>query len=129
MNFLFDTSTWIWSLTYPERLSKAVREAVTQSEQHVFYLSAASAWEIAIKYSLGRLELPGLPADIVPADLAKQGVQSLPITNRHALAVADLPFHHGDPFDRLLIAQAKVEGLTILTSDKEFRRYDVGIMW
>jgi PIN domain nuclease of toxin-antitoxin system len=129
LNFLFDTSTWIWSLTSPERLSKVVREAIAQSEHHVFYLSAASAWEIAIKYSLGRLELPGPPAEIVPADLAEQGVQSLPIANRHALAVADLPFHHGDPFDRLLIAQAQTEGLTILTSDKQFRRYDVAIMW
>ena len=114
---------------YAERLSRTVREVLADSDQHVFYLSAASAWEIAIKYSLGRLELPAPPAEIVPADLARQGVLSLPIRNTHALAVADLPFHHADPFDRLLIAQAKIEDLTILTSDKAFRRYGIKIIW
>jgi PIN domain nuclease of toxin-antitoxin system len=118
---LFDTSTWIWSLMEPERLSEAVREAIAQSEQNVFYLSAASAWEIAVKDSLGTVELPGPPGEIVPADLVKQGILSLPITNTHALAVADLPFHHADPFDRLLIAQAKIEGMAVLTNDRALR--------
>jgi PIN domain nuclease of toxin-antitoxin system len=116
-------------LTYPERLSQAVRDLIGQSQQHVFYLSAASAWEISIKYSLGRLELPGPPAEILPADLLKQGIRSLPINNTHALAVANLPFHHADPFDRLLIAQAMVEDFTILTPDKAYRKYNVKLLW
>lgn len=129
MTFLFDTSTWIWTLWGSHRLSSGIRDLFAERERHVFYLSAASAWEIAIKSSLGRLDLSGRAAEIVPDALMKQGVQSLPIANRHALAVADLPFHHADPFDRLLIAQAQTEDLTILTSDREFRRYDVRIMW
>jgi PIN domain nuclease of toxin-antitoxin system len=129
VTFLFDTSTWIWTLWGSHHLSNVIRDLFAEREQHVFYLSAASVWEIAIKSSLGRLDLPGRAAEIVPDALMQQGVRSLPITNRHALTVADLPFHHADPFDRLLIAQAQTEGLTILTRDREFRRYDVEIMW
>lgn len=130
MNYLFDTSAWLWSLTASERLSKAVRDLLRlESHRHTLYFSAASAWEIAIKSGLGKLRLPESPAQFVPRVLMQQGVRSLPVTSAHALAVADLPFHHSDPFDRLLIAQAQIEGLTLLTADKAFRPYGVRILW
>ena len=129
MNLLFDTSTWIWTLWGSHHLSDGIRTLLVEREQHVFYLSAASVWEIAIKSSLRRLDLPAPAGELVPDALARQGVRSLPITNEHALAVADLPFHHADPFDRLLIAQAQLNDLTILTSDKAFRRYAVKALW
>jgi len=129
VNCLFDTSTWIWTLWGSRRLSDRIRALFAETEEHLFCLSAASVWEIAIKWSSGRLELPAAPAAIIPDALARQGVRSLPIANAHALAVTDLPFHHADPFDRLLIAQAKIEGLAILTSDRAFRRYGVNVIW
>ena len=93
------------------------------------FLSAASAWEIAIKFVLGKLPLPLPPAEYVPRRLESSGTLSLPVETRHALRVADLPSHHRDPFDRLLIAQAQLEKLPILTSDQAFDAYDVDVHW
>jgi PIN domain nuclease of toxin-antitoxin system len=84
-------------------------------------LSAASSWEIAIKTKLGRFRLPGQPVRYVPKRLAEQGIHSLPITQSHSLKVYDLPLHHNDPFDRLLIAQAISEEMCILTSNRIFQ--------
>lgn len=92
-------------------------------------LSAASSWEIAIKYSLGRLPLPAPPAEYVLERIETSGVTPLPIEHTHALWVAGLPSHHRDPFDRLLIAQAQLEELAILTADRQFEPYDVEILW
>jgi PIN domain nuclease of toxin-antitoxin system len=130
LSYLFDTSAWLWSVSASERLSKAVRKLLeTEAGRHTFYFSAASAWEIAIKAALGKLRLPAPASEFVPEILMQQGVRSLPVTSTHALAVADLPFHHTDPFDRLLIAQAEIEGLTVLTADKVFRPYSVRTLW
>ena len=92
------------------------------------FLSAASSWEIAIKYALGRLELPEPPKTYVPSRLVRSGATAMRIEHAHVLQVAELPRHHKDPFDRLLIAQAQVEGLTIVTSDAVFERYDVRVL-
>src|SRR5438876_4945276 len=94
----------------PERLSSAARSLV-QASEHEMYLSAASAWEITIKYSKGKLGLPDPPARYVPTRLKSLRILSLPINQDHALHVSTLPSHHRDPFDRLLIAQAQVEDL------------------
>ena len=93
------------------------------------YLSAASAWEIAIKAALGNLRLPTAPTRYVPDRLARQGIHPLPVSLTHGLKVYDLPLHHADPFDRLIIAQASVEQMTILTSDRIFEKYPVEIVW
>jgi PIN domain nuclease of toxin-antitoxin system len=98
------------------------------SSQHNLYLSAASAWEIAIKTSLGRLSLPMEPAEYVRARLRQSQTVPLAITHEHALRVASLPHHHRDPFDRLLIAQAQIEGLVIMTSDPQFAAYTVEVV-
>jgi PIN domain nuclease of toxin-antitoxin system len=114
-------------LSAPERFSERARALVVTSENELF-LSSVSAWEIAIKYGLGRLRLPGTPADVVPDLMAETGVLPLPVHHSHALRVADLPPHHRDPFDRLLIAQAQLEGLPVLTADTQFGLYDVEVI-
>jgi PIN domain nuclease of toxin-antitoxin system len=114
-------------LASPARFSPSTREALENPDNELF-LSAASSWEIAIKYSLGRLELPEPPLEFVPSRMVRSGVIGLAVEHRHALAVADLPPHHRDPFDRLLVAQALVESLPILTADPQLSRYGVEIL-
>ena len=128
MKYLLDTEVWLWSLAEPERINPRVRQLIAHGREEL-YLSAASSWEISIKSALGRLPLPEPPALYVPKRLAAQGVRPLPITHTHALGVLELPLHHKDPFDRLLIAQAQAEGMTILTADRSFGRYAVEVLW
>ena len=127
MNVLVDTHVWIWSLASPDRLSPESR-GLLSSSRNVVYLSAASAWELAIKAALGKIELPEPVETYVPTRMARQGITALPITHAHALRVSTLPQHHRDPFDRLLIAQALVERLPILTADAAFDRYGVEVI-
>ena len=127
MNVLVDTHVWIWSLADPSRLSAESRSLLSSS-RNVVYLSAASAWELAIKAALGKIELPEPVETYVPTRMARQGITALPITHTHSLRVSTLPPHHRDPFDRLLIAQALVERLPILTADAVFDRYDVEVI-
>jgi PIN domain nuclease of toxin-antitoxin system len=123
---LLDTHVWLWMLTDPERLGTAQRlVSDTQSE---LLLSAVSSWEIAIKHALGRLPLPEPPASYVPARIRSTQVTPLPVEHSHALEVASLPPHHRDPFDRLLIAQARVEGVAIVTADAVMAHYDVEVI-
>ena len=124
MRILLDTQCWLWMSLAPERFSARSRRLV-EARGTLLYLSAASAWEIAIKHALGKLRLPELPVTYVPARVAALGVQPLSIDQPHALHVATHPPHHRDPFDRLLIAQAQLDDLTILTADPLFDAYDV----
>ena len=124
MRVLVDTQCWLWMTGAPERFSAAAR-AIVEHREHELYLSAASAWEIAIKHAIGKLQLPEAPATYVPARIDATGVRPLSIDHAHALRVSTLPPHHRDPFDRLLVAQAQIEDLTILTSDPMFDAYDV----
>ena len=128
MRFLVDTVVWLWSVGEVGRLNEAAREVLTDP-QHELYFSAASVWEIAIKASLGRLQLSEPPRVVVPRETARQGLRPLPISYVHALAVFDLPLHHGDPFDRLLVAQARSEGLTLITADRDLKQYPVELFW
>ena len=118
MNLLLDTHVLIW-WDEGRRLTSASRRAIEAAE--TVYVSAASAWEVAIKTGLGRLR----PARTVEQAAEESGFLELPITFRHAERVAGLPAHHRDPFDRLLIAQAEVEGLTLVTRDPVFGQYAV----
>jgi PIN domain nuclease of toxin-antitoxin system len=128
MKCLLDTSVWLWSLTTWERINEKAR-GVLSSGRNELYLSAASSWEIAIKTALGRLQLPEPAASYIPKRMATEGIRPLAITHTHALAVSDLPLHHGDPFDRLLIAQARTEDMMILTADRTFELYAVDVLW
>ncbi len=111
----------------PERFSEDSRSLLEASENDL-YLSAASAWEIAIKYGLGKLTLPSRPAELIPELMSKTAVAALPVLHSHALRVTDLPMHHRDPFDRLLVAQAQLEDLPILTADPRLEPYEVEIL-
>lgn len=128
MRYLLDTSIWLWSIGSVGKINQLGRDLLADGTQD-FYLSAASSWEISIKASSGKLPLPGPPQSFIPRVLAEQGITPLPILHQHALAVYDLPKHHADPFDRLLIAQAQMEAMVVLTSDSIFRRYAVAIVW
>ena len=124
MRLLLDTHCWLWLQTAPGRLPADLLETLAAPSSRRF-LSAASAWEIAIKHALGKLPLPEPPAIYVPERMRLSGFEGLAVTHAHALAVAVLPPHHRDPFDRILVAQAQVEGLTLVTADLALEPYDV----
>jgi PIN domain nuclease of toxin-antitoxin system len=120
---LLDSQVVLWSLQRPERLPAKVLASITDPVNSVD-VSVATLWELAIKQSIGKLTVDG----DLREHLTLQAFSELPVLGDHALAVRDLPAHHRDPFDRLLIAQARCEGLTIVTSDRAFAAYDVPIM-
>jgi len=128
MKYLLDTAVWLWGLAEPERLNSQAHRLIAQGREEL-YLSAASSWEIGIKWALGTLPLPESPARYVPKRLSAQGIRPLSISHAHALAVAELPPYHRDPFDRLLIAQAQTEQMIVLTADRTFEKYEVRILW
>ena len=111
-------------LSEPERLSKRSSDLLLASDTEIL-VSAASAWEIGIKHAIGRLPLPADPEDLVPGWMEQTQARPLAIEHRHALRASGLPQHHRDPFDRLLVAQAQLERLVLLTADAQLSRYDV----
>lgn len=127
MRLLLDTHVWLWLQYEPERLGGAL--AVAEDPANELLLSAASSWEIAIKWALGRLTLPEPPATYVPDRVISSGVVPVPVHHAHALAVAGLPAHHRDPFDRLLVVQAVAAGASVVTADAALRPYDVDLIW
>jgi PIN domain nuclease of toxin-antitoxin system len=127
MRLLLDTHVFLWFMTGDKRLSGRVRRAIEDIESELF-LSVASVWEMAIKASLGRLILPGPVAEYV-AEKLDNGFRILPVEWTHASAVEKLPFHHRDPFDRLLIAQAIAENIPIVTADPIFHVYKANVVW
>lgn len=124
MKLLLDTHAALWWLSDNPRLSQRCADLLTDTSNQVL-LSAAVVWEVAIKRSLGKLDSPGDFA----ATLLGAGAQGLPVGIDHAEAIAELPWHHRDPFDRLLIAQATVEGAVVLSGDDAFRPYGVPLVW
>ena len=122
--FLVDTHVWLWLQSSPEKLDTELLGRLGD-ESNDLLLSAASSWEISIKYSLGKLKLPEPPQTYVPDRMRRSGTGSLPVEHVHALGVAELPQLHRDPFDRLLIAQARALGLVLVTADPQIIRYDV----
>ena len=126
MVILLDTHYVLWSLSGDKRISKAVMDLVEDPEQQV-KVSMASIWEIAIKHSLGKLRLQGdLPVTL--GNIRALGFELLAIEAEHILTLASLPHHHRDPFDRMLIAQAKHKGMHLLTADPHFKLYDVPLV-
>ena len=123
MRLLLDTNAVIWALLDDPTLTSEARAAIG-NRQNVVAVSAASVWEISIKHRVGKL---GPPVNDVVGDLARR-FTPLPITLEHAWAAGALPLHHRDPFDRLLVAQAQLEGLTIVTRDPRIARYQVAIL-
>ncbi len=128
MRALLDTHTFLWWIADDPRLSRSVSKIISEGINEI-YLSVASCWEMAIKAKLGKLEVPGDLERFIPEQMLTNAIESLPIRMSHALHVHKLPAHHRDPFDRLLIAQAQLENLPILTSDHQIARYSVEIIW
>lgn len=123
---MLDTHVWLWSLVSPQRLPLELQEAIGQSSQELF-LSAASTWELSIKYAIGKMPLPEAPRHFIGPRLVRDDIRLLPIDLHHTVEVADLPQHHQDPFDRLLIVQARVEGMRLVTADAAMEQYDVDL--
>jgi PIN domain nuclease of toxin-antitoxin system len=123
VQFLLDTHVFLWLLAEPERLSGHI--GPLEDPANELFLSAASSWEIAIKSKLGTLDLPDDPRTYVPDSMRAIGVDPLSVEHSHALAVCDLPPHHRDPFDRLLVAQGRALRLRIITADIQIALYDV----
>lgn len=128
MKYLLDTVVWLWSVSAVDRVNKRGLEVLSSGDQEI-YFSAATAWEISIKAALGKLRLPSPPQVCVPAFTERQRLRPLPITQLHAVRVYNLPPHHQDPFDRLIVAQGIAENMTILTADRNFEKYDVELIW
>lgn len=123
MNLLLDTHVVLWWGMDSRALRRDARRAIASADRVV--ASAASAWEVAIKISLGRLRL----ADPFSTLVERSGFDQLPITFAHSERLAALPAHHADPFDRMLVVQALVEGLTLVTHDRAFEPYTVPVIW
>ena len=128
MKLLLDTCTFLWALSGVPPLPPRVADMVRNPDNDVF-LSAASAWEITIKYAAGKLTLPEHPERYVPAMRAERGFAALAIDEESALHASRLPLLHRDPFDRLIVSQAIVHGMTILTPDPIVARYPARTMW
>lgn len=128
MRALLDTSAFLWFISGSDRLSVNARNYITDFQNELI-LSMASLWEIAIKTSLNRLELLRPFDQLIPSQLEENAVEVLPIDLNHLSNVISLPFHHRDPFDRLIIAQCMTENLPVITSDVAFQKYPVNIIW
>lgn len=126
-HYLIDTHVWIWWNGSPDRLSDQVKSVIAHARNDIAF-SVVSGWEIAIKYGLGRLKLPEKPEQYVPKRVATNQMRVLPITLAHGLGVASLPNHHRDPFDRMLVSQARQENLILITVDDVFLDYDVQLL-
>jgi PIN domain nuclease of toxin-antitoxin system len=124
LKLLLDTHCWLWMGLDPDQLGPKTRALIANLDNEII-LSSASAWEIAIKSARGKLQLPLDPAAYVRSRVRTSGTTLLPIALEHALGVVALPDIHRDPFDRLLIAQAQIEGYTIVTRDGEIPKYDI----
>jgi PIN domain nuclease of toxin-antitoxin system len=128
MQVLLDTCAFLWIVGGASDLSARARAVFTDPENRVL-LSAASAWEIAIKHRLGKLPLPAPPEEFVPHQREAHGIETLPVDEEAALHLAKLPDLHRDPFDRMLVAQALVAGLVVATPDALIRQYPVRTLW
>jgi PIN domain nuclease of toxin-antitoxin system len=125
MKLLIDSHTFLWWLADDERLSARARAAIADPRNAVS-VSAATIWELEIKRTLGRLDVG--EADLV-REVGENGFSELPVRSRHAAAAASLPAHHADPFDRMLVAQARDEGLVCVTVDRAFEAYGTATLW
>ena len=127
MKVLVDTHCWLWLLASPHRFSEQTRTILTDPATELL-LSVASVWEIIVKHALGKLKLPLHPVEYLSSRLEQTRTTSLPIMLAHVLQLAHLPPHHRDPFDRVIIAQALIERLPILTADRQFGAYEVELI-
>lgn len=127
MNLLLDTHTLIWFLNGDPFLTAKARSAI-ESSNNIKFVSMASVWEISIKFSLGKIQIPKGIKNLI-ALIEDNGFEFLPITLEHLVEISSLDYFHRDPFDRLLIAQVKIENFTIITKDENIRLYKIKTLW
>ncbi len=128
MKYLLDTHTYLWWDSKSSELSRSVRDILMDAGQTV-YVSLASIWEIQIKFQIGKLHLAVPLAEIIERQEADNSIRVFPVRIPHILALQNLPMRHNDPFDRILIAQAITENLTVLSKDRKFADYNVQVLW
>jgi PIN domain nuclease of toxin-antitoxin system len=128
VKLLLDTQCWLWWFAQPERLNDEVIGQI-DDESNELWLSVASVWEMGIKVAIGKLPLPEPLDSYIANRMVQLGTRSLSITASHAVQASALPLHHQDPFDRMLIAQAQMEDMILVSGDLMFRQYDVSILW
>ncbi len=128
MRLLIDTHVFVWSALGDPRLPRRLANTLSD-RQNSLLLSVVSCWEIAIKVRLGKLHLPEPLASYLPSRISQLDIELLPITLAHTIETASLSLHRGDPFDRLLIAQSRVEDVPLVTSDLHFTRYPIKVIW
>ena len=128
MKILLDTHAFIWICTGNERLSSAARETILDSRSRL-HLSVASWWEMCVKISIGKLGLHPRWSTVFKREMQNNEIEWLPVRPEHCERVATLPFHHRDPFDRMLVAQALQEKMSILSADENLRAYNVKVLW
>lgn len=128
MNLLFDSHSFIWTHNEPFKLSTKVAIAILDPT-NVLFLSMASIWEIQIKIQIGKFKFKDSFADVIAEQQRINGIRFLPISFAHILELENLPLYHKDPFDRLIIAQAKSENMTIISADSKFSSYPVNLLW
>jgi PIN domain nuclease of toxin-antitoxin system len=128
MNVLLDTHAFLWAVMDDPRLTPSARAVYADSDNNLF-LSVVSMWEIVLKAHAGKLQLTGSAARFFADQLARNSLSTLDVNPQHVLRVAELPRLHRDPFDRLLVAQAQVENMLLLTADRQIRRYSVQVIW
>ncbi len=127
MAFLLDTHAFLWFVSGDKKIPKSVKDIISNINESC-YLSAASLWEITIKLQIGKLKL-GIPLNELFEFVTRNQIEVIPINFEHLITLAELPKNHTDPFDRIIISQAIVENLEIITKDKEFKKYDTKIKW
>ena len=128
MKYLLDTHVFLWWITDSPLISDKVSKLITEGSSDLYW-SSASSWEISIKYVNGKLPLPDKPEIFLLAELAKNRISSLTITDEHAFLAGHLPPYHRDPFDRMLVAQSNFENMTLISSDQLITQYQVNIFW
>lgn len=127
MRLLLDTHVWLWAIAESGRLSAPARSLISDEDNEIL-VSAITVAEIGIKFRIGKLRLPAQPRVFIPEALELDSFGVLPFAAAHALKLADLELHHRDPFDRMLIAQAIVEDVAVITADPIFKRYDIKVI-
>jgi PIN domain nuclease of toxin-antitoxin system len=128
VRILVDTHCWLWALARPDALHPEAAALLSNGQTEVVF-SAASVWEIAIKSALGKLRVSFVNGESLFDIIERQPLTRLPVLHSHARQVASLPHHHHDPFDRLLIAQAQIENLPVMTADDQFLPYEIEVIW
>ena len=127
LKILLDTQCWLWWFAQPEKLNEnAITEILNESNE--IWFSVASIWEIGIKVSIGKLPLPEKIEDYLPPRMIQLGAKSLEIKVPHVFQIAELPLYHRDPFDRIIIAQAQIENMLLVSADSIFEKYDVPLL-